>query len=421
MRNALRKAAVAVLFIIAFSSLRSVCAQQTPATKAPASVNLSVLVAGAPFHDVLAQYDREIATLRYIRASTAPDAGKTLENDRNALLNETDHADARTRAINERRLNSSQKQELAISEEIRETGELSDNHDVAADLRLHALGVRADDDFSHYRDDLASQEQNVLRKYEILLDSGMRHEFDAEAQMLRERESLLVFKLAQKEAGLRLQTHARLQNLAPGRDERERLQSMLQMLDRQDIVTIREQRERDGVLLQGKRARLDAQTRVAYESMREHIEKTEAANLAERRRVADAQTHNAAFPTIPNGAADLSSLPKKLREFAASDQSNRRGRKMLNAFDHTRNVLTTRFALLSSIDASAKNATNAQIALLIRERLDLRNEIAAFIMRNAQKIADQRNLGKVFSSNQAPRESTDITAEVKNDLKTSLF
>jgi len=429
MRNALATAAIAavgVLCVIAYSSLRSVPVQQTPTSKSPASVNLAVLSAAAPFHDVLAQYDREIATLEYVRASSAPDAGKALEKDRKALRSEIDLADAHIRAINARRLNGLQQQELAISEELRETGDLSDIHDVAADIRLHprkqfsAVDARANDDFASYRDDLASQEHNVLRKYELLLDSGMRGSYDAQAQMLRERESLLAFKLAQNESGLRLQTHARLQNLAPDPHERARLRSMLQTLDRQDMATIGEQREKDDVLLQSARVRLVAEKGAAGRRMQEHIEQTDAADLAERGRVADAQLGNAIFPTLPNGASDKPSLPNKLREFAASGQSNRQSRKTLDAFDSTRNVLTMRFALLSTLDASAKNATNAQIALLIRERLALRNEIAAFIIRNAQKLADQRNLGKVFPSNQAPRESIDITAEVQNNLKTSL-
>jgi hypothetical protein len=427
MRIALSKPAVAALCVIALSSLQGVSAQQTPPPKPPASVNLSALVAAAPFHDILAQYDREIATLRYIRASTSPDAKIALDKSRSALLNETDGADARIRAIDDRSLTRLRKHELAISENIRKSGDLSENHYVAGDVRIHALKqfstarARADEDFARYRDDLASQKQNVLRKYELLLDSGMRRAYAAHAQILRERESLLVFNLAQKESGIRLQTHARLQNVAPDRDERARLRSTLQMLDHQDIATIREQQGKDAVELQHKHARQVAQTHAAYESMREHIEKTDEANLSERRRVAGAQTRDTVFPTIPKSAGEISSLPDKFREFAASDQAIPNGRRTFDAFDFSRNVLTTRFALLSSIDASAKNATNAQIALLLRERLDLRNEIAAFILRNAQYLADQRNLGKAFPSDQAPRGSIDITGEVKNNLKASLF
>jgi hypothetical protein len=420
MRNTLSKAGIAVLAGIALSSLRIVLAQQTPIPKPPASVNLSALLAAAPFRDELAQYDREIATLQYVRASTAPDPGNLLKNVQNALLSETDHAGVR--ATVNHRLQGLQKQEYAISERIRENGVLSDTNNVAGDVRIHALkqvsaaAAHAPNEVSSYRDDLASQNQNILQKYELMLDSGLRRAYAAKVQMLRERESLLAFNLVQKESGVRSQIRMRLQNLAPDPNERARLQSTLHMLDHQDDATIRELREKDALSLQNTRALLIAKARTAYAGMQEQIAKTDTANLAERRRISDAQTRVAAFPMIPNGAQDTRSLPKMLQEFTASENMNQGRRKVLDAFDTTRSVLMKRFARLSSIDASAKSAMNTQIDLLIRERLDLRKEITACVMRNAQKVAAQRNLGKVFPSNKAPHGSIDITAVVKENL-----
>lgn len=321
--------------------------------KTAARVDVTRIAAHHPFANVVARYDADIATLRSVARTPAfADMHGQLNADADAIGREVGRARSRLAAIPERA--------PAATRSAPTSSPVDTN--AAVQRFAQALAVRAARAHA-YREQQAREKEST-----VALDFDRAH--------LRERLRL----------ELRLRNNAYLLPRT-----RETLRSALAALDRRRAAAVAGQRAIDEHAIAADDARLQAAFGTQLSALRADL-----ARHAQTMR----ETGSPAVTTLPRGFT----------------QPRPRGAQTDAALASASGDLRGRFAELRGIDDGARTNAADEIRALVRERDELRSEIADSIRAQAERVARDRGLGPVYTDH-APAGAVDITSAVAASIE----
>lgn len=438
MRSFARMARVIAMLALA-SSVSTGCAKvgaqpaplaqsAKPARPAPASVNVSALVATYPFNGLLTQYDREIAALRSTEATPGlNDESATFDRDTATLRSELDQTAVRLANLSSHRAQAYEQREgAATAALLSEVSSAASRQPASARVQQEyrreyaALHGHATTDLERYRDAVLAQERAALTALEQAIVGRAQRAYSARAQQLDEKEAALDMDVARAEAGKRLSLRVRLQDLVLAKGDRTRLQGELNGLYRSQAKAVSEQHQRDTATLSAFRSRLDARARDTYARAAEELHARALTDMGAAARVFRVQMEatRGSPEDVVRPSSGESSMRPKVEQLRAADRGGLRENVSATAaaFGGARNGIVARFAQLRAQDAAARRGIDAQIAALERDRLELRGEIVETIMRDAERVARSRGFSAVYPADRAPRGSVDLTTTVRAEL-----
>jgi hypothetical protein len=387
------------------------CAAQ--AAGPAASVDINALVKAHPLYGTLAQYDRQIAVLRNsLHAPAFAYRNQAFINAARGVGDTLDRAAARAKAI-----------EAMPSPDVRslqESGNVSapSESQVRSDMQQtyaqqsSQLQAAAQRDMERYRATLLAQQDTAFANYVRAVQARVQQAYNARKQELYEKESTLALDLAKADAGQRLSIRTKLQTLRLDSDRRHALLAQLAAIQAREDAVVAKQRARDRTILAAFVPPLQARADADIARMRGDLQRRTAANLAARERVLAAQRASAMRLNLgaPAGVSNNANTGGDLNAVLAARPADP------GAFTAARDDLARHFANVRGADDSATRSTYAQIADLQHVRAQLYTDIISQIMRDAALVARTRGLSRVYTEQQAPPGSTDITPNVRSDI-----
>jgi hypothetical protein len=349
--------------------------------------DLPKLIAGHPLHGVLAAYDREIGALRStqtVRGLNDP-AGRA-RSGAASLRDRSGAARLRAQAIAARDTRPDLLQEDAALSTI-----------VA--LRSASAGAAW-----RYSDELDREVTASLSAFERATAQRTGRALQARRQQLREKELMLAYDLARRDAPQRLLVRLKLSELHLDAGTRMALESQLAALNDREASAIATTRRGDALVLGSYRRQLQEEGATANVRMAAQLRAKGAANDAIRLRALQSES---------NAAAALPDVPSQLALFHSTYRSAADAQAIAEGFGAAGADLSRRFGELSRVDERSRAATAAQIQRLAADRGKLYRSIVAQIERIADRLARTRHLTKVLVANSRPKGSIDLTAAIK--------
>ena len=357
-----------------------------PGSASTGFADLPQLIAGHPLHGVLAAYDREIAALRSTQTvSGLEDPAGRARSVAAALRNRSGAARLRAQAIAAR----DTRPDL-----LQENSALS---------TIVALGGASERAASHYSDDLNREVTASLSAFERATTQRTGRALQARRQQLREKELMLAYDLARRDAPQRLLLRLKLSELHLDAATRKALESQLAAVNEREGDALAAARRWDAAVLGSYRRQLQEEGATANAQMVSQLRAKGDANDAIRLRVLHAES---------NAAAALPVVPSQLALFRSSYRSAADAQAIAVGFGAAGVDLSRRFGELSDVDERSRAATAAQIQRLTVDRGKLYRSIVAQIERIANRLARTRHLTKVLVANSRPKGSIDLTAAI---------
>lgn len=349
--------------------------------------DLPLLIAGHPLHGVLAAYDREIAALRSTQTVPGLDdpAGRA-QSVAASLRNRSGAARLRAQAIAARDTRPDLLQENAALSTI---------------VALRGASERA---ALHYSDELNREVTASLSAFERATAQRTGRAVRARRQQLREKELMLAYDLARRDAPQRLLLRLKLSELHLDAATRKALESQLVGLNEREGDALAAARRWDGAVLGSYRRQLQDEGATANARMASQLRAKGAANDAIRLR---------AFQAESNAAAAVPDVASQLALFRSSYRSAADAQAIATGFGAAGVDLSRRFGELSDVDERSRAATAAQIERLTVDRGKLYRSIVAQIERIANRLARTRHLTKVLVANSRPEGSIDLTVAIQ--------
>jgi hypothetical protein len=345
--------------------------------------DLPRLIAAHPLHGVLAAYDREIAALRSTRTVAGLDDPARRARSGAALLRNRSGA-ARLRA-------------QAIAARDTRPDWLQENATLSTIVASRGASERA---ASQYSDELNREVAASLLAFERATAQRTGRALRARREQLREKELMLAYDLARRDAPKRLLLRLKLSELHLNAATRTALESQLAGLNERERDALAVARRRDAAVLGSYRRQLQDEGAGANARMASQLRAKGAANDAIR-------LH--AFQAESNAAAALPDVPSQLALFRSSYRSAADAQAIAEGFGAAGVDLSRRFGELSDVDDGSRAATAAQIQRLTVDRAKLYRSIVAQIERIADRLARTRHLTKVLVGNSRPKGSIDLT------------
>lgn len=363
----------------------------TPAKKPAGFVDLAQLVASHPLHSVLLAYDREIAALRSTQHLGVLSAATTAERAAAAVRRDASAAQVRAEAVASRDQGTDRSRERAA---------------VAALLTSQRTGDR---EMDRYAAGLTRETNANVTNYGTSIAQRTDRAYAAREQQLSEKENTLAFALARRDAAKRLSLRLRLGDLHLTRSARARSTAELKALDDEELRAISALRRSDAAVLTAYRRGLESSGNADQRAMAVRLHGAADANLAIRRRVAQAggQT-TATSPSLRAAAAS----------FAPSYRLGDEARHVTGGFHAAGDELSSRFAQLADSANQSQRETSAAIGRLEATRAQLYRSIVAQIVNEARIVARRQGLGNVEVGNSRSAGSVDLTRAVRAGLAT---
>jgi hypothetical protein len=359
----------------------------TPGSASIGFANLPLLIAGHPLHGVLAAYDREIAALR--STQTVPGLNDPAGRARSAgasLRNRSGAARLRAQAIAARDTRPDWLQENAAFSTI---------------VALRGGSARAS---LRYSDELNREVTASLSAFERATAQRTGRALRARREQLREKELMLAYDLARRDAPQRLLLRLKLSELHLDAATRKALESHLAALNAREGDALAAARRRDAAVLGSYRRQLQEEGATANAQMASQLRAKGEANDAIRLRALQAES---------NAAAALPDVPSQLALFRSSYRSEADAQAIFEGFGAAGVDLSRRFGELSDVDERSRAATTAQIQRLTSDRSELYRSIVAQIERIANRLARTHHLTKVLVANSQPKGSIDLTDAIQ--------
>lgn len=358
------------------------CAAQAAAT-GPA-VDVNALLRAHPLYATLQQYDRQIATLRAtLHVAEFAHKRDAFTNAQNAVSSQLEATAARAREI--AAMPTPDVRVLSAEQNVSAPSESTVRGDVQRtyDAQSAALRSSAQQDMAHYRSSLLAQQDAAFAGYVRSVHARVQQAYTSREQQLYEKESTLALDLAKADMSKRLTIRAKLQTLSLNSDRRRGLQAQLNAIQNREDAVVAQQRKRDQATLEAFLPPLQARADADVARMRADLQSRTAANLAERRRVLNAQTARAmrlnfgAPARVAGGQPDMGSRLDALLHAQPADP---------NAFLNARSDLATDFTDVRHADDDATRSTWRQIAVLETARAQLYSDILSQIHTDAQRV-----------------------------------
>ncbi|MGC2649859.1 MAG: hypothetical protein WA304_03530, partial [Candidatus Cybelea sp.] len=257
---------------------------------------------------------------------------------------------------------------------------------------------------SHYSDDLNREVAASLLEFERATAERTGRALRARGEQLREKELMLAYDLARRDAPQRLLLRLKLSELHLNAATRTALESQLAGLNERERAALAVARRRDAAVLGSYRRQLQDEGANANARMASQLRAKGAANDAIR-------LH--AFQAESNAAAALPDVPSQLALFRSSYRSAADAQAIAEGFGAAGVDLSRRFGELSDVDDGSRAATAAQIRRLTLDRSKLYRSIVAQIERIADRLARTRHLTKVLVANSRPKGSIDVTGAIQ--------
>ncbi|MFY9738677.1 MAG: hypothetical protein WAK11_06425, partial [Candidatus Cybelea sp.] len=290
--------------------------------------DLPRLISGHPLHGVLAAYDREIAALRSTQAASGLDDPAARARSVAASLRNRSSA-ARLRA-------------QAIAGRNTQPDLLQENAALSTIVAMRGASARAT---SHYSDELNREVTASLRAFERATLQRNGRALQARRQQLRERELMLAYDLARRDAPQRLLPRLKLSELHLSAATRRALESRLAALNAREADALAAARRWDAAVLGSYRRQLEEEGATANARMALQLRAKGAANDALRLRALEAES---------NAAAALPDVASQLALFRSSYRSGADARAIAEGFDAAGVDLSRRFGGLSDVDERSR-------------------------------------------------------------------
>jgi hypothetical protein len=378
-------------------TLNACSAAAQPAPPSPAHphgyayADVSQLVHRHAFYAAVLEYDRQIAALRSIqplRAAGDPTAARTEALKASSTVSDTA---ARSRAyagIAKRMLDPS-----ALESAIEQTYA----HQAAA------VRTKAGSQQTQYRQALLAQAQSAVSELARSLEARTERAYEARAQELREREVTDQLNREKSVANRRLMLAVRLQNLRPQPAQRRAMQRQLAAIDDSLAKAFDSERRSDEATLTAFLANLRTAAAREFAQSASQLRKGAYENWQLRQRVTQAQLSEPPQLQLP----PLARGPSPGSDVASTAVQTK------SALTSAGNDITIRIAAIASSDAAARTEAAREIRMLEAARAALYNEIAAFVRRDAERIAASRGL--LYTDRRMPG-AVDITADVGHTI-----
>ena len=352
--------------------------------------DLPQLIAGHPLHGVLAAYDREIAALRSTQTVPGLDdpAGRA-RSSAASLRGRSGAARLRVQAIAAR----DTRPDL-----------LQENSALSTIVALRGASERA---ALRYGDELNREVGASLRAFERATAQRTGRALRARREQLREKELMLAYDLARRDAPQHLLLRLKLGELHLDAATRKALESLLAALNEREGDALAAMRRRDAAVLGSYRRQLREEGATANVQMAAQLRAKGAANGAIRLRALQAES---------NAAAALPDVPSQMALFRSSYRSAADAQAIAEGFGTAGADLSRRFGELSDADDRSRAATAAQIQRLTVDRGKLYRSIVAQIERIANRLARTRHLTKILVADSRPKGSIDLTAAIQAAL-----
>lgn len=352
--------------------------------------DLPQLIAGHPLQGVLAAYDREIAALRSTQTVSGLDdpAGRA-QSVAASLRNRSGAARLRAQAIAAR----DTRPDL-----------LQENEALSTIVALGGARARA---ASHYSDDLNREVTASLSAFERATAQRTDRALQARRQELREKELMLAYDLARRDAPQRLLLRLKLSELHLDVATRKALELQLAAVNEREGDALAAARRWDAAVLGSYRRQLQEEGATANARMASQLRAKGEANDA---------IHLRALHAESNAASALPDVPSQLALFRSSYRAAANAQTIAEGFGAASVDLSRRFGELSDADEQSRAATAAQIRRLTVDRGKLYRSIVAQIERIANRLARTRHLTKVLVANSRPKGSIDLTDAIRAAL-----
>ncbi|HET6274470.1 MAG TPA: hypothetical protein VFE16_00860 [Candidatus Cybelea sp.] len=362
-----------------------------PPQKAAGFVDLAQLVAIHPLHNVLLAYDREIAALQSTQHLGGLSPATAAERASAAVRRDASAAQTRTGEIASRDQQADRSRERAA---------------VATILSSQRTGDR---DMGRYAASLTRETNANFTNYGASIAERNDRAYAAREQQLREKENTLAFDLARRDAAKRLSLRLKLGDLHLTHPARARYAAELRALDDEELRAISALRRSDAAVLAAYGRGLASSGNADQGAMAVQLRGAAVANLAIRRRVAQAGAQTTA--TSPGLRAAAAS-------FAPSYRLDAEAQNVTRGFHAAGDELSHRFAQLADSANQSQRETAAAIGRLEATRAQLYRSIVAQIVNEARLVARRRGLDNVEVGRSRPAGSVDLTRAVRAGLAT---
>ncbi len=321
---------------------------------AAARIDEAALLRMHPFAPVVAQLDANINTLQSTLRGGLSNAGTALAGSRTVMQAQLNNAAARARGI-----------EIAPP----------------ARSRVQPPAVR----------DLAGD--RGLAQYRAALQARMDRALALREAQLREKEATADYQFGRSHSGGVLRLQLRLRSPYLDQHERNSLLGQLNAIQRQENRTLAEQQARDADEIARYRGTLAADAARQLASMEE-----------------DLRAHAAAVRSIPQPRNTIVARAEAIPSRTNSAQT-------AAAFVQANEDLSARFTQLRDLNAGYVSSMRDEIVALRAERDRLISEMRAQIEAEADRIARDRGLGKVYND-RSHAGAADLTHDVAAALGT---
>jgi hypothetical protein len=377
----------------------SAAAQPASSSASPSSAHshgyayadVSQLVHRHAFYAAVLEYDRQIAALRSIRPVRAASDPSAARAEALRASSTVSGVAARSRAY------------AGIAKRMLDPTALESAIQQTYARQAAAVRTKAGSQQTQYRQALLAQAQNAISGLARSLEARTERAYEARAQELREREVTDQLNREKSVANRRLMLVVRLQNLRPQPVQRRAMQQQLDAIDDSLAKAFDSERRSDEATLTAFLANLRASAAQEFAQSASQLRKGAYENWQLRQRVTQAQLSEPPqlqLPPLAGGASPGSDVASTATQTKS-------------ALTSAGNDITNRIAAITSKDAAARNEAEREIRALEVARAALYNEIAAFVRRDAERVAASRGL--LYTDRRMPG-AVDITADVGNTI-----
>jgi hypothetical protein len=280
----------------------------------------------------------------------------------------------------------------------------------AALSTIFALRGASEGAASHYSDELDREVTASLSAFERATAQRTGRALLARRQELHEKELMLAYDLARRNAPQRLLLRLKLGELHLDAATRKALESQLTALNEREGDALAAIRRWDAAVLGSYRRRLQEEGATANAQMAAQLRAKGAANGAIRLRALQAESNAAS--ALPDGASQLALFRSSYRSAADANA-------IAEGFGSAGVDLSRRFGELSDVDEGSRATTATQIRRLTADRSKLYRSIVAQIERIANRLARTRHLTKILVANSRPKGSIDLTDAIRAEITPS--
>jgi hypothetical protein len=434
------RSALALLAFAAFAACAHERAETTPdQTPQPADdgrvgyVRMDELVKVHPLYGQLAHLDEDVQALQLksVGPSVASNGADIAKAERELQVELNAAADRTKKALNDKQLEYSKREQAAINAAIGATsgagsggGGIAGGVAATADVQRRSAADVAQKNFDAYRQQVAEQSNAAALSIQRSLAERAARTYRSKAEDLTKSEADFALSLETEDAAERLSLRTKLSNLALDDDTRADVKKQLDALDQKEADAVGAMKNRDSETLAATQKSLHAKTQAELDAQVADLRKRTLAKIDERgqttRRALIAQM---GVPVTAGGAAVANGIAPDMRSKLQTlhdryqQQFNKDAAQTIAQFQKTRSDLTKRFQLIAGIDADAQAGANRQLGALQKQRGDLYNEMVAQIGREVKAVAQKRGINVVVSDIVAPAGGVDLTADAEKDIE----